>query len=165
MKEPATTPRDRKPATNTPATGTALGVTSTQAAPTYPGTVGPTGSTQPDATNPSRPSPTPAVCRLSCCPCVDGRPEPDLGIRWCGLVRKKPIDRTRSTPDRVGCVAMLAGAASPCRFFRLAGELQAEAAWPDRLSVVFATYHNTQRAQSPGDAKAAMCPSRYDAIR
>ena len=44
--------------TNTPATGTALGATSTQAAPTYPGTVGPTGSTQPDATNPSRPSPS-----------------------------------------------------------------------------------------------------------
>jgi hypothetical protein len=43
--------------TNTPATGTALGATSTQAAPTYPGTVGPTGSTQPDATNPSRSSP------------------------------------------------------------------------------------------------------------
>jgi hypothetical protein len=43
--------------TNTPATGTALGATSTQVAPTSPGTVGPTGSTQPDATNPSRPSP------------------------------------------------------------------------------------------------------------
>jgi hypothetical protein len=44
--------------TNTPATGTALGATSTQTAPTYPGMVGPTGSTQPDATNPSRSSPS-----------------------------------------------------------------------------------------------------------
>jgi hypothetical protein len=44
------------PQTNTPATGTALGATSNQTAPTYPGTVGPTGSTQPDATNPSRSS-------------------------------------------------------------------------------------------------------------
>ena len=44
--------------TNTPATGTALGATSTQTAPTYPGTVGPTGSTQPDATNPARSSPS-----------------------------------------------------------------------------------------------------------
>jgi hypothetical protein len=43
---------------NTPATGTALGATSTQTAPTKPGAVGPTGSTQPDATNPSRPSPS-----------------------------------------------------------------------------------------------------------
>jgi hypothetical protein len=40
--------------TNIPATGSALGATSTQTAPTYPATVGPTGSTQPDATNPSR---------------------------------------------------------------------------------------------------------------
>jgi hypothetical protein len=44
--------------TNTPATGSALGATSTQTAPTYPGTVGPTGSTQPDATNPARSSPS-----------------------------------------------------------------------------------------------------------
>jgi hypothetical protein len=44
------------PQTNTPATGTALGATSNQTAPTYPGTVSPTGSTQPDATNPSRSS-------------------------------------------------------------------------------------------------------------
>ena len=43
--------------TNTPATGTAMGATSNQTAPTYPGTVGPTGSTQPDATNPVRSSP------------------------------------------------------------------------------------------------------------
>ena len=43
--------------TNTPATGTALGATSNQTAPTYPATVGPTGSTQPDATNPARSSP------------------------------------------------------------------------------------------------------------
>jgi hypothetical protein len=43
--------------TNTPATGTALGATSTQTVPTYPATVGPTGSTQPDATNPARSSP------------------------------------------------------------------------------------------------------------
>jgi hypothetical protein len=43
--------------TNIPATGSALGATSTQTAP-YPGTVGPTGSTQPDATNPSRSSPS-----------------------------------------------------------------------------------------------------------
>jgi hypothetical protein len=46
------------PQTNTPATGTAPGATSTQTAPTYPGTVGPTGSTQPDATNPSRSVPS-----------------------------------------------------------------------------------------------------------
>jgi hypothetical protein len=44
------------PQTNAPATGTALGATSNQTNPTYPGTVGPTGSTQPDATNPSRSS-------------------------------------------------------------------------------------------------------------
>ena len=43
--------------TNNPATGTALGATSTQTAPTYPATVGPTGSTQPDATNSVRSSP------------------------------------------------------------------------------------------------------------
>jgi hypothetical protein len=48
----------RSQQTNTPASGTALGATSTQTAPTYPGTVGPTGSTQPDATNPSRSSPS-----------------------------------------------------------------------------------------------------------
>ena len=44
--------------TNIPATGSALGATSKQTAPTSPGTVGPTGSTQPDATNPSRSSPS-----------------------------------------------------------------------------------------------------------
>jgi hypothetical protein len=44
--------------TNTPATGSALGATSNQTAPTYPATVGPTGSPQPDATNPSRSSPS-----------------------------------------------------------------------------------------------------------
>src|ERR1700722_4102385 len=44
--------------TNTPATGTAMGATSTQTAPTYLGTVGPAGSTQPDATNPSRSAPS-----------------------------------------------------------------------------------------------------------
>ena len=44
--------------TNTPATGSAPGATSNQAGPTYPGTVGPTGSTQPDATNPSRSAPS-----------------------------------------------------------------------------------------------------------
>jgi hypothetical protein len=44
--------------TNIPATGSAPSATSNQAAPTYPATVGPTGSTQPDATNPSRPSPS-----------------------------------------------------------------------------------------------------------
>ena len=44
--------------TNIPATGSALGATSKQTAPAYPGTVGPTGSTQPDATNPSRSSPS-----------------------------------------------------------------------------------------------------------
>ena len=44
--------------TNTPATGSAVGATSNQTAPTYPATVGPTGSTQPDATNPSRSSPS-----------------------------------------------------------------------------------------------------------
>ena len=44
--------------TNIPATGSALGATSNQTAPTYPATVGPTGSTQPDATNPSRSSPS-----------------------------------------------------------------------------------------------------------
>ena len=44
--------------TNTPATGSAVGATSNQTAPTYPATVGSTGSTQPDATNPSRSSPT-----------------------------------------------------------------------------------------------------------
>jgi len=44
--------------TNIPATGTAHSATSNQTAPTYPATVGPTGSTQPDATNPSRPSPS-----------------------------------------------------------------------------------------------------------
>jgi hypothetical protein len=43
--------------TNAPATGTAMAPTSTQTAPTYPGTVGPTGSAQPDATNPVRSSP------------------------------------------------------------------------------------------------------------
>ena len=48
----------RSQQTNTPASGTALGATSTQTAPTYPGTVGPTGSTQPDATNPSRSVPS-----------------------------------------------------------------------------------------------------------
>jgi hypothetical protein len=42
--------------TNTPATGTAMSARPTQTAPTHPGTVGPTGSMQPDATNPSRPS-------------------------------------------------------------------------------------------------------------
>jgi hypothetical protein len=46
------------PQTNTPATGTALGPTSNQTRPTSPGMVGPTGSTQPDATNPSRSSPS-----------------------------------------------------------------------------------------------------------
>jgi hypothetical protein len=44
--------------TNIPATGSALGATSNKAGTTYPATVGPTGSTQPDATNPSRPSPS-----------------------------------------------------------------------------------------------------------
>ena len=44
--------------TNIPATGSALGATSNQTAPTYPATVAPTGSTQPDATNPSRSSPS-----------------------------------------------------------------------------------------------------------
>jgi hypothetical protein len=44
--------------TNIPATGSALGATSNQTAPTHPATVGPTGSTQPDATNPSRSSPS-----------------------------------------------------------------------------------------------------------
>jgi hypothetical protein len=42
--------------TNTPATGTAMSARPTQTAPKHPGTVGPTGSMQPDATNPSRPS-------------------------------------------------------------------------------------------------------------
>ena len=46
----------RSQQTNTPASGTALGATATQTAPTYPGT--PTGSTQPDATNPSRSVPS-----------------------------------------------------------------------------------------------------------
>ena len=44
--------------TNIPATGSAPEATSKQAGPTYPGTVGPTGSTQPDATNPSRSAPS-----------------------------------------------------------------------------------------------------------
>ena len=43
---------------NTPATGSAMGATSNPTAPAYPGKVGPTGSTQPDATNPSRSSPS-----------------------------------------------------------------------------------------------------------
>ena len=44
--------------TNVPATGSAQGATANQAGPTYPATVGPTGSTQPDATNPSRSAPS-----------------------------------------------------------------------------------------------------------
>jgi hypothetical protein len=46
---------------NTPATGSATAVpptTSAQSTGTYPGAVGPTGSTQPDATNPVRSSPS-----------------------------------------------------------------------------------------------------------
>jgi hypothetical protein len=44
--------------TNIPATGSALGATSNQPGTAYPATVGPTGSTQPDATNPSRSPPS-----------------------------------------------------------------------------------------------------------
>jgi hypothetical protein len=40
-----------------PATGSGSSVTSNQTAPSYPATVGPTGSTQPDATNPNRTQP------------------------------------------------------------------------------------------------------------
>jgi len=46
---------------NTPATGSATTVppnTSAQATGAYPGAVGPTGSTQPDATNPVRSNPS-----------------------------------------------------------------------------------------------------------
>ena len=45
------------PQENTPATGRAATATSNQRGTYSPGTVGPTGSTQPDATNPSRSSP------------------------------------------------------------------------------------------------------------
>ena len=41
----------------TPATGSGTTVTSNQANQAYPATVGPTGSQQPDATNPSRSQP------------------------------------------------------------------------------------------------------------
>jgi len=49
------------PQTDTPATGSATmpnaGVSAQTTGPAYPGVVGPTGSRQPDATNPSRSSP------------------------------------------------------------------------------------------------------------
>ena len=41
-----------------PATGTGSTVTSNSANQSYPATVGPTGSTQPDATNPNRTQPS-----------------------------------------------------------------------------------------------------------
>ena len=41
-----------------PATGSGSAVTSNQANQSYPATVGPTGSTQPDATNPNRTQPS-----------------------------------------------------------------------------------------------------------
>jgi hypothetical protein len=41
-----------------PATGSGSTVTSNQANQSYPATVGPTGSTQPDATNPNRTQPS-----------------------------------------------------------------------------------------------------------
>ena len=41
-----------------PATGSGSTVTSNRANQTYPATVGPTGSTQPDATNPNRTQPS-----------------------------------------------------------------------------------------------------------
>ena len=41
-----------------PATGSGSAVTSNQANKSYPATVGPTGSTQPDATNPNRTQPS-----------------------------------------------------------------------------------------------------------
>jgi hypothetical protein len=44
--------------TTTPATGTAATVQPNAASQSYPGTVGPTGSTQPDATNPHRSQPS-----------------------------------------------------------------------------------------------------------
>jgi hypothetical protein len=44
--------------TNIPATGgSAVGMSGPTVQPSYPGTVGPTGSDQPDATNPDRSSP------------------------------------------------------------------------------------------------------------
>ena len=46
----------RSQQTNTPATGTATGATSNRAGNAFPATVGPTGSTEPDATNASRSS-------------------------------------------------------------------------------------------------------------
>lgn len=42
----------------TPATGSGSTVTSNQANQSHPATVGPTGSTQPDATNPNRTQPS-----------------------------------------------------------------------------------------------------------
>src|SRR5690242_3768142 len=42
----------------TPATGSAVPMPPNTASQSYPGTVGPTGSTQPDATNPHRSSPS-----------------------------------------------------------------------------------------------------------
>ena len=41
-----------------PATGSGSTVTSNEANQTYPATIGPTGSTQPDATNPNRTQPS-----------------------------------------------------------------------------------------------------------
>ena len=41
-----------------PATGSGATITTNQANQTYPATVGPTGSTQPDATNPNRTQPS-----------------------------------------------------------------------------------------------------------
>ena len=49
-------PQEASPATGGGQTGAT--VTSNQANQTYPATVGPTGSTQPDATNPNRTQPT-----------------------------------------------------------------------------------------------------------
>jgi hypothetical protein len=46
------------PQVATPATGSGSTVTSNQANQSYPATVGPTGSKQPDATNPNRTQPS-----------------------------------------------------------------------------------------------------------
>jgi hypothetical protein len=54
-----TTTPSRSPTSTYPNTGnTGTGVSAQTTGPVYPGVVGPTGSTQPDATNPVRSSPS-----------------------------------------------------------------------------------------------------------